>query len=87
MSRVRLQLYTREGCHLCDELLVAAAPILQRYDAAVERVDIDADPSLRRRYDLSIPVLALDGREICRHRLDAAALEQALRSVNAGVES
>jgi len=78
MSTPRLQLYTRAGCHLCEQLLAEAAPILRRHGARVERVDIDADPALRRRYDLSIPVLVLDGREVCRHRLDSGALEAAL---------
>lgn len=78
MSAIRLQLYTRAGCHLCDELLAEAAPILARHGAVVDPVDIDTDPALHERYRLSIPVLTLDGWEICRHRLDAQALEQAL---------
>jgi len=74
----RLTLYTRAGCHLCEQLLAEASPILRRHGARIDRVDIDEDPALRRRYDLSIPVLVLDGREVCRHRLDAGALELAL---------
>jgi len=79
MSVPRLRLYTRAGCHLCDELLAEAQPILARFGAAVDPVDVDTDPELARRYGLSIPVLVLDGREVCRHRLDAPALEAALR--------
>lgn len=83
MSAPRLQLYTRAGCHLCDELLAEAAPILARFDASVDPVDVDADAELARRYGLAVPVLTLDGREVCRHRLDARALEAALRRSNA----
>ena len=78
MTPVRLQLYTRAGCHLCDEMLAAAYPIARRHGAAIDKVDIDADPELRRRYGLAIPVLAMADTEICRHRLDADALERAL---------
>lgn len=73
-----LLLYTRPGCTLCDELVVGAEPIVRRHDALIRKVNIDNDPELRRRYGHDIPVLELDGREICRHHLDAAALEQAL---------
>jgi len=78
MTGIRLQLYTRAGCHLCDEMLAAARPIAERNGAAIDKVDIDADPELRARYRVAIPVLALAGNEICRHRLDAEALERAL---------
>lgn len=78
MTAPRLQLYTRAGCHLCDEMLAAARPIAQRLGIAIDEVDVDADPELRRRYGLAVPVLAFAGQEVCRHRLDAAALERTL---------
>jgi glutaredoxin len=83
MSAPQLQLYTRPGCHLCEALLAEAAPLLERHGARVESINIDEDPALQRRYDRSIPVLVLGGREICRHRLDAHALEAALHRSNA----
>jgi hypothetical protein len=41
-------------------------------------VDVDGDAALVRRYDARVPVLSLDGREICHYRLDEAALRDAL---------
>ena len=73
-----LLLYTRPGCTLCDDLLVRAEPVVRRHGAMIRKVNIDNDPELRRRYGWDIPVLEVDGQEICRHQLDAAALEQAL---------
>lgn len=83
MTAPRLQLYMRAGCHLCEEMLVAVRPIAERHDAAIEPVDIETDLDLLRRYRLDVPVLALDGNEICRHRLDADALERALTRATA----
>lgn len=83
MTAPRLQLYTRTGCHLCDELLAAARPIVDRHRASIEKVDIDTDLELLQRYRLDIPVLTMDGEEICRHRLDAEALERALARTTA----
>jgi predicted thioredoxin/glutaredoxin len=46
---------------------------------AIEVVDVDADPVLKRRFALDVPVLLLDGTVVCRHRLDAEELKRLLR--------
>ena len=54
-------LYTRDGCHLCDE----AADVLARYRRwlpPVTEVDIDLDPELKLRLDQEIPVVQIDGQ-------------------------
>ncbi len=48
---------------------------------AIEVVDVDADPVLKRRFGLDVPVLLLDGTVVCRHRLDARELKRLLRQV------
>ncbi len=73
-----LVLYTRAGCHLCDAMLAAARPLAEQHGLEIELVDIDDDLRLAARYNLSIPVLALDGREVCHHFFDQAAFERAL---------
>ena len=78
----RLQIYTRTGCHLCTEMLDKVRPIASRHGASIELVDIDADPSLTAAHNTRIPVLLLDGREICHHFLDIEALERALRGLS-----
>jgi len=45
----------------------------------LEVVDVDADPQLKRRHGLEVPVLLLDGTVVCRHRLDRAELTRLLR--------
>jgi hypothetical protein len=45
----------------------------------IELVDVDGDPTLKRRHGLHVPVLLLDGAVVCRHRLDAAELKRLLR--------
>lgn len=74
----RLYLYTRPGCKLCESLLSEAGPVARRHGVVIEQVNIDQHPDLLERFGLDIPVLALDEREICRHRLDPDALERAL---------
>jgi predicted thioredoxin/glutaredoxin len=45
----------------------------------IEVVDVDADPVLKRRHGLDVPVLLLDGTVVCRHRLDPGELKRLLR--------
>lgn len=45
----------------------------------VEVADVDADPVLKRRFAVDVPVLLLDGTVVCRHRLDAGELKRLLR--------
>ena len=69
--------YSRRGCHLCDELLEVLEPRL-RGRAALEVVDIDTDETLRARYNTSVPVVTVGETLVSRHFLDIARLEDVL---------
>ena len=66
---------SREGCHLCDDMLLALAE-LERAQAipAVTVLDVDGDPELARQYGLKVPVLLLDGSVICHYTLNSKEL-------------
>ncbi|MDR5855005.1 glutaredoxin family protein [Caballeronia sp. LZ062] len=74
----RFVLYGRAWCHLCEDMRAELEPIAQRFNAAIEWIDIDEDPLLEARYNERVPVLMLDGLELCEHRLDAQAVHSAL---------
>ena len=77
-------LYTKPGCHLCDEARreIDAAGCAGRF--TYEEVDILSDDELTRRYGWDIPVVLIDGTHAFKHRLTAAdfrrAIEQAERN-------
>ena len=73
----RLTVYSRSGCHLCDEMIAALREACAGHPFDV--VDIDGDPTLVERYGTSVPVLVADGREISRYHLDREALRRVLR--------
>ena len=79
-SRCQARLYVRVDCHLCDEA-AALVDLARRRGAQIEleRIDIEADPALLRRYLLSIPVLELVGRSRLEWPFSLADLERALR--------
>ncbi|MBR8332025.1 glutaredoxin family protein [Burkholderia ambifaria] len=71
-------LYGRGWCHLCNDMRDALATVAAESGIEVRYVDIDADPALVARYDEDVPVLLLDGAEVCRHRFDEARVRGAL---------
>lgn len=75
-----ITLYSRQGCHLCEEAERTIRDLLTGTEAhALDVVDIDSDPVLHDRYTVRVPVVAVDGREIAQYQVDAAALAAALR--------
>jgi glutaredoxin len=63
-------LYTRPGCHLCEEAKAQIDPLLRRAGARLREVNIDADPTLRALYDYDVPVILLGARKVAKHRVD-----------------
>jgi glutaredoxin len=71
-------LYTRPGCHLCDEAKAAIAPILREFCAVLREVNIDEDAALKERYGWDVPVIFIGQRKAAKHRVD---LEQFCRQL------
>ncbi len=68
---VRLTLYGRSYCHLCDEMLAALEPMRAEFGLAIDVVDVDGDAALEQRFGDLIPVLMHAGVELCHYHLDA----------------
>ncbi len=78
----RVVVYSRVGCHLCEEAEALLARLLGDRSAFAV-VDIDRDEGLRDRYTVRVPVVAVDGVEVAELAVDETALRLALR--HAGV--
>ena len=72
-------LYTREGCHLCDEAR-ATIRSLRDSDGGFElrEVDIDADDELHARFLERIPVVEVEGEIVAELHLEPGVLDTAL---------
>lgn len=62
-------LYTRAGCHLCQDLKATLAPLLEEFGVALQEVDVDTDPKLQSRFGEEVPVVFLNGRLVAKHRI------------------
>jgi hypothetical protein len=70
-----LVVLSREGCGLCEEMLLALAELEEAQAIpAVTVIDVDSDPDLTRQYGLKVPVLLLDGSAICHYTLNSKEL-------------
>ena len=67
-------LYSRPGCHLCDEAREALGRVQAKASFTVDEINIETDDTLHARYLERIPVVALDGVELFDFWVDEAAL-------------
>ena len=74
-------LYTRPGCHLCDDARADLEALRDELGFVVAEVDIEADDALHARYLERIPVVAVGAEEVSDFAVDRAALESALARV------
>jgi glutaredoxin len=76
---VRLTLYGRAYCHLCEDMRRALEGLEDELQFTVQSVDVDSDPVLEARFGDLVPVLVgPDGNEICHYFLDLTALTDRL---------
>ena len=76
---IELTVYSRPGCHLCDEMLAELEPLVTGR-ARVEVVDISQDAVLSKRFGVLIPVLMHGSGELSRYRLDRDRVSELIDS-------
>ncbi|MCM3879574.1 MAG: glutaredoxin family protein [Vicinamibacterales bacterium] len=77
---MRFVIYSKPGCHLCDEMKAVVRRVLGTgVDNSLEEADISNDPALLERYGLEIPVLMLDGAKVAKYRVTEAEVRRMLR--------
>ena len=76
-------LYTRSGCHLCDEAKAAIAPILREFGMVLREVNVDEDEVLKERYGWDVPVIFIGRHKAAKHRVDLAQFRRQLQNAEA----
>jgi len=71
-------LYSRPGCHLCDEARAAILDVRGHVPFGFDEVNIETDDALIREYGIRIPVVTIDGEEAFEVAVDAAAFRAAV---------
>ena len=63
-------LYSRVGCHLCEEAKTAIAPLLREFHATLREIDIEGDATLVARFGCDIPVIYIGRKKAAKHRVN-----------------
>lgn len=71
-------LYTREGCCLCDEAFKVLEAIRRDLEFQLNPVDVSSSRELELKYLERIPVVEIDGEEICEYTVDLETLKSKL---------
>ena len=72
----RVRIYSKPGCHLCDDARAVIAAVCAELGEAFDEVDISTDDALMREYGEQIPVTFVDGSQHDFWRVDAGAADR-----------
>jgi glutaredoxin len=75
---IALTLYTRNDCPLCHEMEDVIAAEMPKFDARVQRIEIDGNPDLEARFGIEVPVLFVNDRKAFKYRCTPAELRKRL---------
>ncbi len=71
MSKALVVIYSRPGCHLCEEAKQEILSAGCEHLIKLQEINIESDETLLEKYRNDIPVITIDGVEAFRHRLKA----------------
>jgi glutaredoxin len=77
---IEVTLYSRPGCHLCDDMKTLVNQVARSIPLSLSVVDISTDPRLERQYGEEIPVLVVDGKKAAKYRISESDLRRLLNS-------
>ena len=79
-GRRQVTLYTRRGCHLCEDAKQALEKHQAQFGLSIVEIDIDLDPALKAAYDCCVPVVEMDGKVRFRGQVNEVLLLRLLRA-------
>ena len=82
MKKTVVTLYTRPGCHLCDEAKAAINEARAERSFTLEEVNIDEDAALAEQFRYDIPVIFINGVKAFKHRVSAREFLRKLRRLS-----
>jgi glutaredoxin len=77
---IRIEIYSRVGCHLCDDAKAVVDQFRMAYPMELQMINVEDNPEFENRHGADIPVVFINGREAFRHRVDRSELERKLKT-------
>lgn len=85
MSKAHVIVYSRPGCHLCEEAKEAIGAADCEDLFVLEEINIESSRDLLLKYQFEIPVVTINGVEAFRHRVDAERFKELVVAANRSV--
>jgi len=76
---IRIEIYSRPGCHLCDQARAVIEEFRGICAMTVQTINVETAAELEKKYGMDIPVVFINGEEAFRHRVDRPELERKLK--------
>jgi glutaredoxin len=81
-SGPEVTIYSKSGCHLCEEAKAAIAPLLREFRATLREIDIEGDATLMERFACDIPVIYIGCKKAAKHRVDLEQFRRQLQDAS-----
>lgn len=79
MEKAVVTIYSKPGCHLCDEAKASMLSSGCHDEFILQEVNIEDDPTLKALYQYDIPVILINGIKVFKHRVDPLEFARKLR--------
>jgi glutaredoxin len=76
---IQIEIYSRPGCHLCDEAKDVIDRVRKRHGFELRVVNIEGDPALESVYGTEIPVVFINGTKAFKYHVDERELERKVK--------
>ena len=67
---IRVDIYSRPGCHLCEEAKEVIERVRRRFPFTLSEINIETDPDLETLYGTEIPVVVINGNKAFKYHVD-----------------
>lgn len=82
--KLKLQIYARKSCCLCEEMKNAVREVASRFPISLEETDVDTSAELQALYGAEVPVLFINGRKAFKYRVTTRELTKRLQKESRG---
>jgi glutaredoxin len=79
-AQIFVEIYSKPGCHLCDEAKEVLFKAKQEFGLEIKEVNIEEDDELFKKYRYDIPVIWINGRKAFKHRINEEQLRKRLEN-------
>jgi glutaredoxin len=80
---LEVTVYSRPGCHLCEDAKAVMQPLLVEFGCMLREVNIDLDGELAEIYSWDIPVVFIGKHKAAKHRVDPRQFRRQLQEARA----